>query len=33
VFDFLTNTTPTGGAELSYLRGILKSFAPKMMTQ
>jgi outer membrane protein assembly factor BamE (lipoprotein component of BamABCDE complex) len=33
VFDFSTNTTATGGAELSYLRGILKSFAPKMMTQ
>jgi outer membrane protein assembly factor BamE (lipoprotein component of BamABCDE complex) len=33
VFDFSSNTTPTGGAELSYLRGILKSFAPKMMTQ
>jgi outer membrane protein assembly factor BamE (lipoprotein component of BamABCDE complex) len=33
VFDFSTNTTATGGAELSYLRGILRSFTPKMMTQ
>jgi outer membrane protein assembly factor BamE (lipoprotein component of BamABCDE complex) len=33
VFDFLSNTTPTGGVELSYLRGVLKSFAPKMLTQ
>lgn len=33
VFDFLSNTTATGGIELNYLRGILKSFAPKMMTQ
>jgi len=33
VFDFVSQTTPTGGAELSYLRGILKSFSPKMMTQ
>jgi outer membrane protein assembly factor BamE (lipoprotein component of BamABCDE complex) len=32
VFDFLSETTPTGGVELNYLRGILKSFAPKMMT-
>lgn len=33
VFDFVSQTTPTGGAELSYLRGILRSFTPKMMTQ
>jgi outer membrane protein assembly factor BamE (lipoprotein component of BamABCDE complex) len=33
VFDFVAQTTPTGGAELNYLRGILKSFSPKMMTQ
>ena len=33
IFDFLSNTTPTGGQELSYLRGVLRSFAPKMMTQ
>ena len=32
VFDFLSETTPTGGVELNYLRGILKSFAPKMIT-
>jgi outer membrane protein assembly factor BamE (lipoprotein component of BamABCDE complex) len=32
VFDFVSNTTQTGGQELSYLRGMLKSFAPKMMT-
>ena len=32
VFDFVTQTTPTGGVELNYLRGILKSFSPKMMT-
>jgi len=31
VFDFLSNTTATGGVELNYLRGILKSFAPKML--
>ncbi|HEY0224366.1 MAG TPA: outer membrane protein assembly factor BamE [Pseudolabrys sp.] len=33
VFDFASQTTPTGGNDLNYLRGILKSFAPKMMTQ
>ena len=32
VFDFLTNTTPTGGQELSYIRGVLRSFSPKMLT-
>jgi outer membrane protein assembly factor BamE (lipoprotein component of BamABCDE complex) len=32
VFDFLSQTTQTGGVELSYLRGIFKSFSPKMMT-
>jgi outer membrane protein assembly factor BamE (lipoprotein component of BamABCDE complex) len=32
VFDFLSQTTQTGGVELSYLRGLFKSFAPKMMT-
>ena len=33
VFDFVTQTTTTGGMELNYLRGILRSFSPKMMTQ
>jgi outer membrane protein assembly factor BamE (lipoprotein component of BamABCDE complex) len=33
VFDFLSQTTQTGGVELSYLRGVLKSFSPKMLTQ
>ena len=33
VFDFVSQTTQTGGVELNYLRGILKSFSPKMMTQ
>jgi outer membrane protein assembly factor BamE (lipoprotein component of BamABCDE complex) len=32
IFDFLTNTTPTGGQELSYIRGVLRSFSPKMLT-
>jgi len=32
VFDFLSQTTQTGGTDLNYLRGILKSFSPKMMT-
>ena len=32
VFDFLSNTTPTGGQELSYIRGVLRSFSPKMLT-
>src|SRR5471030_1554483 len=30
VFDFLSNTTPTGGADLNYLRNVLKSFSPKL---
>jgi outer membrane protein assembly factor BamE (lipoprotein component of BamABCDE complex) len=30
VFDFVTQTTQTGGAELNYLRGILRSFSPKI---
>jgi outer membrane protein assembly factor BamE (lipoprotein component of BamABCDE complex) len=33
IFDFLSQTTPTGGVELNYIRGIFRSFAPKMMTQ
>ncbi len=32
VFDFVSQTTATGGVELNYLRGILRSFSPKMMT-
>jgi outer membrane protein assembly factor BamE (lipoprotein component of BamABCDE complex) len=32
IFDFLNNTTPTGGQELSYIRGVLRSFTPKMLT-
>ena len=32
VFDFLSQTTATGGNELNYLRGIFKSLTPKMMT-
>src|SRR6267154_1904615 len=32
IFDFVSQTTPTGGVELNYLRGILKSFSPKMST-
>jgi outer membrane protein assembly factor BamE (lipoprotein component of BamABCDE complex) len=33
IFDFVTQTTQTGGVELSYLRGILRSFSPKMVGQ
>ncbi|MFZ0846977.1 MAG: outer membrane protein assembly factor BamE [Pseudolabrys sp.] len=32
VFDFLTQTTATGGNDLNYLRGILRSFSPRMGT-
>jgi outer membrane protein assembly factor BamE (lipoprotein component of BamABCDE complex) len=28
IFDFASNTTPTGGQELSYLRGIFKNWNP-----
>lgn len=28
VFDFVSNTTATGGHEVSYLRGILKNITP-----
>lgn len=28
VFDFVSNTTPTGGQDVSYLRGVLKAFNP-----
>ncbi len=30
VFDFLTQTTATGGNDLNYLRGIFRSFSPRM---
>jgi outer membrane protein assembly factor BamE (lipoprotein component of BamABCDE complex) len=30
VFDFLTQTTATGGNDLNYLRGIFRSFSPKL---
>lgn len=30
IFDFMSQTTPTGGQDLNYLRGILKSFSPKL---
>lgn len=30
IFDFVSQTTPTGGQELSYLRGIFKSLSPKL---
>ncbi len=33
VFDFVSQQTATGGVELSYLRGLFKSFGPKMLTQ
>jgi outer membrane protein assembly factor BamE (lipoprotein component of BamABCDE complex) len=28
LFDFVSNTTPTGGQDLSYLRGIFKNWNP-----
>jgi outer membrane protein assembly factor BamE (lipoprotein component of BamABCDE complex) len=31
VFDFLSQTTTTGGQELNYLRGIFRSFKPGML--
>jgi len=31
VFDFVSQTTPTGGADLNYLRNVLKSFSPKLI--
>ena len=30
IFDFYSQTIPTGGQELSYLRNILKSVSPKL---
>jgi outer membrane protein assembly factor BamE (lipoprotein component of BamABCDE complex) len=33
VFDFLSQTTATGGQELNYIRGIFRSISPKMLSQ
>ena len=30
VFDFLSQTTPTGGKEFAYLRGVLRSLSPRI---
>jgi outer membrane protein assembly factor BamE (lipoprotein component of BamABCDE complex) len=30
VFDFVSQTTPTGGKEFAYLSGVLRSFSPKI---
>ena len=30
VFDFLSQTTPTGGKEFAYLSGVLRSLTPKI---
>jgi len=30
IFDFVSQTTATGGNELNYLRGILRSLSPKL---
>jgi outer membrane protein assembly factor BamE (lipoprotein component of BamABCDE complex) len=30
VFDFASQTTPTGGKEFAYLSGVLRSFSPKI---
>jgi len=32
IFDFLSQTTPTGGQDFNYLRGIFRSFKPGMLT-
>jgi outer membrane protein assembly factor BamE (lipoprotein component of BamABCDE complex) len=32
IFDFLSQTTPTGGVELNYLRGIFKNLTPRLPT-
>jgi outer membrane protein assembly factor BamE (lipoprotein component of BamABCDE complex) len=31
IFDFLSQTTPTGGQELNYLRGIFRNIKPGML--
>ena len=30
VFDFVSQTTPTGGKEFAYLSGVLRSLSPKL---
>ena len=30
VFDFVSQTTPTGGQDLNYLRGVFKNLMPKL---
>jgi outer membrane protein assembly factor BamE (lipoprotein component of BamABCDE complex) len=30
IFDFYSQTTPTGGQELSYVRNIFRSLSPKL---
>ena len=30
VFEFMSQTTPTGGKDMEYLRNVLKSFSPKV---
>ncbi len=29
IFDFVSQTTPTGGQDLNYLRGVFKNLMPK----
>ena len=31
VFDFMSQTTSTGGRDVEYLRNVLRSFSPKLM--
>jgi len=33
IFDFMSQTTETGGQELSYLRGIFKNIGPKLFSE
>ncbi len=33
VFDFMSQTTATGGQELNYLRGIFRAFSPGVVTR
>jgi outer membrane protein assembly factor BamE (lipoprotein component of BamABCDE complex) len=32
IFDYVTQTTQTGGQDLSYLRSMFKNFGPKFLT-
>ena len=32
VFDFMSQTTPTGGQELNYLRNVFKNFGSEALT-